>query len=230
MEKELQESPAGQLHTNGTSYKQRIKKKDVGIAHNEALIQKLCRKKFVTARIKQLKHNISILSTSLDDFDFTTPQELIENFPVAYQGLPKAYFYHPSIKPWMEKSFQSNTYPIESGYSYSNNGIPLRSKSETFIANMLEKYGLPYQYDVAIKLGDKKIYPDFLIKNPYNGNTMIWEHFGALHDAEYEKKMDEKMAHYLDSSLIPQETIIYTFESDVKRPERLQYLIEKFML
>lgn len=106
MEKELKDLPDGQLHTNGTSYKQRIKKKDIGITKDESLIRKLCRKKFIIARIKQLK----ILSSTLDEFDFTTPQEMIEKFPVAYQGLPQAYFFiHQSRLGWRSQSVETHT-------------------------------------------------------------------------------------------------------------------------
>ena len=230
MVKELQTMPEGHLQKSGTSYKQRIGNKDIGISKNKPLIQRMCRKRFLIVRIKQSKHNISTLSGDFGEFDFATPQEIIKNLPTTYQDFPKNYFYHPSIESWIEQPVHVNSYPMESGWSYSNNGIPLRSKSETFIANMLEKYDLPYHYDIATKLGNKTIYPDFLVKNPYTGKATIWEHFGALHDSEYEKKMDKKMAHYLDSGLIPLETMIYTFESDAKRPERLKYLIEKIIL
>ncbi|MCL2559249.1 MAG: hypothetical protein FWE07_02070 [Turicibacter sp.] len=230
--KELETSPEGCLIKSGTSYRHRIKGKDIGITKNELLIIQLCRKKFLIERIKQLKYNIAvILADNLENFDFRTPQELIQSFPSAYQGLPKEYFYHPSVIPWLQQERVKNTYPMDSSdWSYSNNGTPLRSKSETFIANLLEQYDLPYHYDVATKIGTKPMYPDFLIINPYTGIVTPWEHFGALHKDGYEKKMNEKMAIYLEAGFIPLETIIYTFEADAKNPARLKYLIEKLLL
>lgn len=230
LEKELLELPDGYLQRNKNNYKHRIGKTDKGITNDIELIKKLCRKRLVEELLKQLKHNLRVFAKDGSNFCQKIPAEIIDNLPANYQGLPFEYFFHPAVPKWLNQKVIKNSYPMESGWLYSNNGIPLRSKSEVFIANMLEKYNLPYHYDVAMRVGKKTMYPDFIIMNPYTAKTIIWEHFGALHDAKYEKKMDEKMNDYLIANYQPQKTIIYTFEADVKNPKRLEEIIKTIIL
>lgn len=98
------------------------------------------------------------------------------------------------------------------------------------IANQLEFYNIPYRYEAAITLGHQTKYPDFIIKKPSNGKLILWEHFGAFHQPNYVQKMNEKMNLYTKYGYIPFETIIYTFELDIRIPHRLQGLIEATLL
>lgn len=230
IDKEVDTLPIGRLVKKGNYYYHVIKGKEVAITKNTNIISKLCRKRYILARKQQLAHNTSILSDDPSQFDDTSPKELIQSFPSTYQDFPYTYFFHPSIEKWLSISHQKNSYPAEEGHYFSNNDILFRSKFEVFIANQLEEYGLPYFYDIALKLGSKKVYPDFIIKKPFNGKTIIWEHFGALHQSEYEQAMNHKMTFYMNHGYIPLETIIYTFESDIKQRNRLKYLIENIIL
>jgi hypothetical protein len=94
----------------------------------------------------------------------------------------------------------------------------------------LEENGIPYQYDVALTLDKKTIYPDFTIKNPFNGKLILWEHFGALNQPSYEQRMNDKMRLYMKCGYIPFETLIDTFEFDVGNRCRLLDLIEHIIL
>ena len=227
---ELVTLPDGSLVKRGKFYYHVINQKQVGITKNEKLKRKLCQKKYLLFQQKKLSKSILALERSLDKIHEVTDEETISSFTGAYGEMPNAYFFHPSMQKWLAEDYETNSYRKESLKFSSNNGIKLRSKSEVFIANQLESYHIPYRYDTAIKLGNRLIYPDFTIKSPYTGKIILWEHFGALHLAEYEKKMNDKMDLYLKSGYIPFETIIYTFESDAKKPERLKYLIENVIL
>jgi len=230
IEQELRELPSGSLAKKENSYYQTVEKKQTSITKNEPLIQQLSRKKYLTARKKQLTHNISMITNHLNKFDAASPKEIMASFSKTYQDLPEHYFFHPSIKDFLTKSYTKNPYQTENLAYTSNNGTPVRSKSEVLIANKLESYHIPYRYEIAITLGNKTIYPDFIIKNPFTGKTIIWEHFGALNQEGYEQKMTDKMERYLKHGYIPFETMIYTFEFDVKQPQRLQTLIQQIIL
>lgn len=227
--KELALLPEGRLSKKGSLYYQVTNEKKSGITKNKKIIRELCRKRYLQTRQKLLTNHISAISTALKKIKNTTDTEIIDSFPSTYKQLSDDYFYHPSIEKWLQEDYNKNLYRIEDLKFSSSNGIKLRSKSEVFIANQLESYQLPYRYDAAIKLGSRTIYPDFIIKNPYNGKIILWEHFGALHLADYERKMNEKMALYLKVGYVPFETIIYTFESDIRNLERLTYLIENII-
>lgn len=99
------------------------------------------------------------------------------------------------------------------------------------IANLLEEYNIPYHYEIALQLGTQTKYPDFVIKNPYTGKTIIWEHFGALDQPVYEKNMNDKMQLYQKHGYKAFENLIYTFEFDMMNNQcRLKDLIEQIIL
>jgi len=227
--KELEILPEGYLVKRKTTYLQRIGAREFGITKKPEIIRMLCRKRYLLVREEQLKNNISLLSSTPDKIDFAKPEELITKMPQAYQNLPVEYFHHPKIQSWLAQSQQKNTFPLSGGSYHSQKGIALRSKSELIIANLLEKYNLPYHYDTALNFTEKTIYPDFKIKNPYTNKLVIWEHFGALNQPDYERKMNDKMNTYLSHGYTS-ENLIYTFEFHIKKEQRLKKMIETIIL
>lgn len=225
--KELKTLPEGRLNKKGNFYYHLINESEIGITKKPELINMLCRKRFLLARKKQLVNNIN---QPMYKFDDTSSVEVIDTLPRLFQELPNNYFYHPSIKDWLKQPYTKNPYLPENRKYVSNNGITLRSKSELIIANLLENHNIPYRYDAEVKLANKKIYPDFIIKKPFTGEIILWEHFGALHQSDYEKKMTDKMNLYVKNGYIPFETIIYTFEFDIQNVQRLKDLIKSMIL
>jgi len=230
IDKELSTLPSGSLVKRGAYYTHVDKGKEIGITDNTDDIRLLCRKKSILIQKKQLKNNMSILAHPVSKLIEDTPEEIISSLPSSYQGLPKDYFYHSEIKSWLEAPYKKNPYQKENLVFTSNNGVPLRSKSEVLIANQLEHLVIPYRYEAALTLGNKEIYPDFTIKNPYNGKIIIWEHFGALHEEDYVKRMYTRMKMYRDHNYHLFENIIYTFEPDVEKPKHLINLIKRLIL
>ena len=226
---ELAKLPRGGLTRKGTRYYHFIDGKELGITNDKQLIKELCRKRCLLLLKKDLVKNISFVSRPSEKVIRQSHEERLGKLPKAYDGLPKAYFYHPSIEPWLEKSYPKMPFKAEDRKYKTKNGTLLRSKSEYIIANLLEEYGIPYRYEIPMKMGSKIIYPDFVIKHPYTGKTIIWEHFGALHQPKYEASMNEKMKFYLAQGLIPFETIIYTFEFDIENTTRLESLVETIL-
>ena len=227
---ELQALPDGRLVRKGIYFSLVNDEKSIGISKDEVLIRKLCRKKFISARKRKLKNNISAISTCLNKLDDLTPAEVIRSLPPTYQGMPISYFFHPSVEEFLAEPYQENpSFPEGKTYS-TTNGVIVRSLSEVSIANQLEAYEIPYRYEDALFLGKEKKYPDFKIINPFTGKVILWEHFGGLHLDGYAEKMKNKMALYMKHGYIPFETIIYTFDADVKSTPRLQYLIENVIL
>jgi len=227
--KELQIMPDGHLAESRGFYYHAINKKRIGITKNPDFIRLLCRKKFLLAYKKQLENN---LSKPISKFDYTSPIEMICTFPGFYQKLPIDYFYHPSIKDWLENPpYRENTYKLEEKTYTSNSGKEFRSKSEVMIANSLEERNIPYHSDVEIvKWPGEQIYTDFIIKKPFTGEIILLEHFGMLHEPSYAKRMDKKMNIYLKKGYIPFETIIYTYEADMRNIQWLKDLIDSFII
>ena len=226
----LKQLPDGYLSKRGTSYYQTVDKKDITITKNRKLIQQMCRKKYLLARKEQLVNNLDFLISDPSEIDYRTAQELIKTFSKAYQELPISYFHHPAVTKWSESDYQKHPYPPEDGYHVTKNGVKVRSKSELLIATELENQNIPYRYEAVRMVENKKKYPDFTICNPFNGKIILWEHFGALHLPDYEKKMNEKMDAYLRNSYVPNDTLVYTFEFQVRNAKRVQELIEEVIL
>jgi len=228
--KELETLPPGRLVKKGKFYSHRIDNKEIGITNNPALIQKLARKKYLLARKKQLLNNIKALGHPATKHDSRLSAEIIATFSATYQGLPPSYFYHPEIAKWSKVAYSKNTLHQENLIYKSQNGVYLRSKSERDIANLLEKYQLPYRYDPIISPSGIKTSPDFIVKNPFNNKSIIWEHFGTLHIAEYEKSMNNKIERYLKSGYIQNEHLIYTFEAHLRDHIHVEDIIKQIIL
>ena len=227
---ELETLPPGRLAKNDKTYVHIIGDKRIGITRNPALIQKLARKKYLLARKKQLLNNIKALGHPATKYDSRLPHEIIASFSATYRNLPLSYFYHPSIEKWSEVAYSKNTLHQENLIYKSNNGIYLRSKSERDIANLLEEYQLPYRYDAIIAPAGIETSPDFIIKNPYNNKTIIWEHFGSLHRASYEQNMNDKIDRYLTANFTENDNLIYTFEAHTRDLRRIENLIKQVIL
>ena len=227
---ELETLPPGRLAKNGTTYVHVIGNKRIAITNNPLLIQQLARKKYLLARKKQMINNIKALSNSNIKYDHRLPEEIITSLPATYQSLPLSYFYHPSIEEWSTAPYRKNTLHQENLIYRSKNGVYLRSKSERDIANLLEEYQLPYRYDAIISPAGIKTSPDFIIKNPYNNKTIVWEHFGFLHKASYEQNMTDKIDRYLTSTFTENDNLIYTFEAHTKDLRRIENRIKQVIL
>ena len=230
IDEELHTLPDGHLVRKNNCYYHAIGKKEVGITKKPKIIRQLCRKKYLLVRKQQLINNIAYLPVDLSKIDKRLPWEIIATFATAYQGLPVYYFYHPAMETWVVAEYPKHPYPPEDGNHMTVKGLQLRSKSELLIATQLEVHQLPYRYEAKLTLGNKIEYPDFIIRNPFNGKVILWEHFGALHLSGYEKKMNEKMDLYLRHGYSLSDTLIYTFEFQVQNTQRLQALIEDIIL
>jgi len=226
---ELKNSPEGRLMRRGNFFTQVIDNKEVGITNNIPLIKALCRKKYLEVRKKILKQNLAATTRSKKFIDIK-PETIISGLPATYQGLPIHYFYHPSVEAFLAQGHSRNNYKPENLHYHSNNGTLVRSKSETIIANELEAYQIPYLYELPLKLGSQIKSPDFTTMCPFSGKIVLWEHYGALHLQEYEENMTNKMLLYMKQGYQPFETIIYTFEFDIKNIHRIRELIEQVIL
>jgi len=226
IKKELATLPAGYLAHRGKYYSHIYQRKEIGIAIDSDLLSQLCRKRFLIEWERQLRNNLE----KRNQWDERTPNEIIRSLPKTYQQIPVEHFFHPAVKCFFKSPPLKNPYPPSSWNYVSKKGIAFRSKSELMIADILETYEIPYQYDVAIELGRVTKYPDFTLLNPFTGKVFIWEHFGALNQEGYQQGMIEKMGLYLKHGFRPYENLIYTFEADIATPGRVQELVEKVVL
>jgi hypothetical protein len=68
----------------------------------------------------------------------------------------------------------------------------VRSKSEAFIANLLHRMGLRYEYERPVRLGNETFVPDFYLPD----FDLYVEYYGLLHWKTYERKTARKIELY----------------------------------
>lgn len=125
-----------------------------------------------------------------------------------------------------------NPFPIDSN-SYSDRGEQMRSKSEKFIADIFQKYQIPYVYEPELVLKNgTTIYPDFLVLNVGLRKTYIYEHFGMMSDSAYVSKNCKKLFQYELEGYLPGKNLLLSMEaSDESLDNRaVEKMIKEFLL
>jgi len=219
---ELGKLPTGYLIKRATTYYHDDKLQRVGITKNLELLKQLCRKRYLLKRKAQIDDALK------GKIDARTPNELIADFPKAYQSVPISYFYHPSVEKWLAKVPRKNTLNPENEI-YRYNDVKYRSMSERIIAEILDKNGLPFQHDATFNLGHAQVSPDFVTKNPFTGKTFIIEFFGAFNQTGYADKMNDKFDAYEQIGFVEGDNLINLFAYHIRDPQRIQKLIDEMI-
>ena len=121
---------------------------------------------------------------------------------------------------------------------YTANGECVRSKSEVIIADALLRNGVPYCYEVPLKLkrggeaGSVTFHPDFLCLNVRTRKEFYWEHFGKMDDADYKDNAVGKVNLYAENGFLPGRNLIITMESRVESLDTrvVEKMIKEFLL
>lgn len=191
------------------------------------LVKKLIQRDYAVAADKKLVDLRNRLDRFISNYDISEVEALYEKLPTARKSMvipviePDDVF----IKRWYEAHpGQKNTYH-EDGIYQTNRGDMVRSKSEKIIADALEKFKIPYQYEPMLELGYNTVYPDFVALNVRTRKTLYWEHLGIISDIEYAAKNFTKIQNYEKNGYLLGQDFVTTMEStdsplDVKLVER----------
>lgn len=137
------------------------------------------------------------------------------------------------IARWLEEhSGGKNSYPIDNGV-YTAKGEYVRSKSEKILADLFEKYSIPYCYEPSFRLNNGNVvYPDFVILNVRLRKTIYWEHLGLIDREDYANRNFKKLDDYDMSGLELGDNLIITMESDARGfdSRRFERKIKKYCL
>ena len=225
---ELESLPEGSMkRSGGGSLYQKVKGREVGVTSDTDLIMQYCRKALVLFPIKHLEKKRTLPAHLHKQLSI---KEIIASLPVSYQGFPLHYYFHSQYSDWLKMKSPPTTFHTENLKYPTLKGISVRSKSESITANHLYTKGIPFLYEAPFKTDGKPIYPDFLLLCPYTGRLIPWEHFGALHQDGYERKMRDKIQLYHDLGFRLFHNLIHSFESDIEDANRIEELIERVVL
>lgn len=136
------------------------------------------------------------------------------------------------IEQWLEVKYEGKEFWENTPEIYTEKGERVRSKSEKIIADMLNRYHIPYRYEYPVNLkGIGMVHPDFTILDVRERKEIYLEHFGMMDDLEYNRKAILKVEAYQRNGYILGDKLLVTFETS-KYPidtRTLHRIIKKYV-
>ena len=195
--------------------------------------------------IKLIKREIDVLENYLQQTDggravealyeglCKTRQVLIE--PVTLSDEQYAERWKKKVLP---SAGEGMPFAEDSQKYYTANGERVRSKSEVIIADALLRNGVPYCYEVPLKLnrggeaGSVTFHPDFLCLNVRTRKEFYWEHFGKMGNEDYKENTVGKLNMYVENGFFPGRNLIFTMESGEESLDTrvVEKIIKEFLL
>lgn len=183
---------------------------------NRKLVEKLAIKKFLSYQLDDLVCEKRAIEYYLKHHreDVGKAEQLLSK-ESEYREFLSPYFKVKSkeLQEWLQEPFEQNSQYNENLILKTTSGHKVRSKSEVIIDTLLFVNKIPFRYECELKLGKKKVYPDFTIKHPKTGRIYYWEHFGMMDEEEYVRKACSKIQLYALHGIIPTINLIMTFET-----------------
>lgn len=130
---------------------------------------------------------------------------------------------------WRNENYAVNPYKPENRIYMTNCGTMVRSKSEKIIADKLWERQVNFRYEAQILIDGRVFYPDFTIRVK-SGETVIWEHFGLMDDAEYRQDSLTKLEMYRKAGFKQHTNLICTDEDDIMSLECIDNIIKRYAL
>ncbi len=184
------------------------------ITGRDTLIQQLARKKYLEKSTKLLGEEIDRMNKFLKSSIEPTPDNILRLLPKSYSTLPENMFFPKwrAAEKWAEWPYPQNTLYPEEKIHTTGRGLKVRSKSELFIADKLDTYLLPFQYDGIIYFENYAFSPDFMI--PTTEGMKYWEHCGKMAELKYRKRNQWKLTMYDKMGIVPWKNLIITYDSE----------------
>lgn len=136
------------------------------------------------------------------------------------------------ICKWGKVDYDRKSFEDTSNEYYTAKGERVRSKSEIIIADILDRFNIPYRYEYPIYFkGWGYVYADFYCLNVSTREEYVWEHFGMMDNEEYSKKAVSKIDKYLQNGYIQGKNFIATFET-IDQPlntKSIEKIIREFL-
>jgi len=233
---ELDKLPMGFLTKHVNTYYVVIGATRKGITKNKQKIMQLARKAYLSQRLRNLEWNFALVKKQTGRFKTEDPAEIIRGLASVYQTLPAYYFFHTSANDIYKGISTGNNESKDEAlnpeglFYYTESGLRVRSKSERTIAEALDKNEIPYEYEAALALNGTRKYPDFSIRQPYNGKLILWEHFGLMDNNDYRMNSADKIALYVKCGFYPNDNLICTYEHDMQNPVHIHTIIKTLIL
>lgn len=196
---------------------------------DEIFIRSLAQKEYDQQIISLAEQELKYLKDQIDYSTTEKVEELYEKLksPLREKIKPIKEPDNAYAERWMKIKYEKKGFRENDPEYYSESGERMRSKSETFIANVLKNKGLYYLYEKPIRInGLGIVYPDFTILDIKNRKEIIWEHLGLLDDQDYREKMISKIYRYEQEGFIFGDNLIISYET-AKYPLNMRVIENK---
>lgn len=247
LQKSLKKAPEGSLwvHKKGTYTQYCIylnennesKLKYLSVKEKK-LIQELQQKSYNEKILFALKNQVLCLRKTLSLLKEESPEAVLNNFSEEKQKLtiPVTLSNEEYAKQWQAKKYEAPGFSENSLLYVTQSGLRVRSKSEIFIADLLQQKKVPFLYESPLELktfyGKKIFHPDFCCLNLRTRQEFYWEHFGMMDDPEYSANAVGKLKVFNENHFVQGKNLIITMEtqSNPLTAKEVRGVIEEFLV
>lgn len=117
------------------------------------------------------------------------------------------------ISRWLSRPYEKMGFDDGAPFYACESGLRVRSKSELIIAQRLEKYNIPFLYEVPVEIHTRTFRPDFLVLKMPQRKEIFWEHLGMMDSEDYSNKNTWKLIEYSHGRLVIGDNLIITMET-----------------
>ncbi len=158
-----------------------------------------------------------------------TAEEIYESLPAWEQAvvIPVRKPTEQFVKEWRAQTYTGRPFGPDDPDIYYYKGIRMRSKSEVWIAMLLDTYDIPFLYEKPLKLSDGiTVYPDFSTLDVRDCSEVYWEHLGKMDNPKYYRDTVRKIGSYVRSNIFLGHGLIVSQETsyaplDMKETEEM---------
>ena len=199
------------------------KSKYLGNESNETVLN-IKRYRYAQKAIEIIETDIEVLESLIGNYISPDYNNINSHLPATYQtnltagnsGEAFSAALPPDAIKWIQElRKEKDKYPPykpEQLKYEALDGTRMRSLGEVIIANFLLMAGIPFVYEVPMKINGELVLPDFRILSLIDLKTVIIiEHQGMLFTEEYPFKHIRSLRLYLQSDLIINQDLFFTF-------------------
>ena len=213
-------------HKNGREYYSVLgtgqsRFKYLGTANNET-VQKIKEAHFLRHSLMELQRETETVRRALSRSSDVSYKAIERKLGKAYKGSSQALIIsNDAARDW--KTQMENikaSYPPfrpEELIHTTHDETMVRSKGEALIYNYLLMLGIPFVYELPLKIkggyNNSLLLPDFTILSEVDLKTVIYiEHQGMMDNQNYRNGFNEKIYKYWINGYLPERDVYFTFD------------------
>jgi len=203
---------------------------------NIEIAKKIANRDYTKTVLRSANCELKQVKALIKVYQHSSPEDCFQQLHPGRKLLVKPYLADDEYfaNEWLkkeEKRKKTNSYPMDSPIQTENQET-VRSKSEKIIADKLKLQGIPYIYEMPLKLGALVKYPDFTTLNKRTRKVFYWEHMGLMDHPDYFQNAMAKLKVYHQNGIWVGKNLIVTYET-VEQPldvKMLEQIIQEYLL